>query len=163
MKILISTLLLPPLCMLLITIVVGEHEWTCSRNISRLQEIQTAQIDIETPTDFTMCVKMSPGDHYINYTRTAITYNVILMGSNSTVRCDPSKDASTLPLGDYTRFPFIFTNSSLVRIENIHFERCMRPLQFNDVINIQLVNVSFRYEWAHYRPSHPLSHSRNQC
>ena len=163
MKALTSTLLVQ-LCSLLITTAVGKQEWTCSRNISTLQEIQAAQIDIETPTDFTMCVKMSPGNHYINYTRTAITYNVIPIGSKSTVWCDPFENSSTLPLRDYIRFPFIFTNSSLVRITNIHFEGCMRPLQFKEVISFQLVNASFRYDlvkWAQYRP--PILYSICSC
>ena len=113
--------------------------YTCSRNISSLQELQPISSDSEE--GFTMCISMPAGTHYVNYTSTPIAYSVVMMGNNATIRCTPGV---ALNNSDYNDFPFIFQNSSVVRLENVHFRDCLRPVMINEVLSVQLVNATFR-------------------
>ena len=113
----------------------------CSQTVNSLGDILTT---VDMMPNFTMCVNMPPGRHYLNYTSFPITYNVILAGNNSTIECDPLENETTLPRNIYSRFPFTFQNSSFVSIENVHFEKCLRPLRFIEVLEITLVNATFR-------------------
>lgn len=91
-----------------------------------------------------MCVQMPPGTSYLHYSSSPITFNFVMTGNGSVVRCDPAVSESTLPRNNYSSFPLLFENSSLVRIENIQFEDCLRPLRFVGVMKIELVNTNFR-------------------
>ncbi len=108
---------------------------TCSQTISALGDI----IEVPVGGDFTMCLEMTPGEHYRNYTATPITYNFILNGNNAIIRCDCN---TSLAPDNYDWFPFIFKDSGFVQISDVTFDGCQRPLQFREILNITLRNVT---------------------
>ena len=123
----------------------------CNQTLTTLQQLKEVSINynITQSTDYVLCVDLvqSTAPQQISYTTTEIEYaSVIISGSNSVVRCETLRARTTgqLPLSDYTQFPLIFSNSSLVIIEDVHFEGCMRPLQFKWVTRVELTSSSFR-------------------
>ena len=96
-------------------------------------------------TDYVICVNLPAGNvtEDVDYSTASIDFiNVIITGSSgSVIKC---RNEQQLSLNDYTQFPLVFTNSSLVIIEGVHFEECMRPLKFNWVTRIEIVSSTFR-------------------
>ncbi len=115
---------------------INPDNYTCSRNISSLQELQPIGNSDE---DFTMCISISADTHTINYTSTPIAYSVVMMGNNATIRCRPE-----VPLSNSDYNTFIFQSSRMVRLENVHFRDCLRPVLIREVLSVQLVNATFR-------------------
>lgn len=120
----------------------------CNQTVTSLQELQEAALDDDhstRSTDFVLCVDLRShsAPQNVSYVKTSIDYaTVIISGNNSVVKCETSR--SDLPLSDYTRFPLIFSNSSLVVVEGVRFEGCMRPIQFKWVNRVELISSSFR-------------------
>lgn len=101
--------------------------------------------------DVVICVDLQPGNEYLDYSSTSIDLaSVVITGSatGSVVQCrineSQASSGGELELDDYTRFPLVFTNSSLVIIEGVQFERCQRPLQFKQVTRVEFISSSFR-------------------
>lgn len=133
-----SVLLFPRVLLLLLCVaLVVRSSPTCSTTVHSLQDIYQATAD-------SVCVELQPGIHYVNYTDTEINnVSVVLIGNEATIRCDPAESEITLPLTNYTRFPLTFSNADYVRIENVHFQYCLRPVKFESVSNVTLVNTTF--------------------
>lgn len=121
---------------------------SCNQTLSSLQELREAtRNEVTQSTDYVLCVDLTRTSatlEYLGYFTTEIEYvSVIITGNSSVVKCEtpPSEE---LPLSDYTKFPLVFTNSSLVIIESVRFEGCMRPIQFKWVTRVELISSSFR-------------------
>ena len=118
----------------------------CNQTLASLKHLQEASLDVITRSnDYVLCVDLlGPSTlEYIGYATTDIEYaSVIISGNDSVVRCEPP--TTELPLNDYTQFPLTFSNSSLVAIEGVRFESCLRPLQFKWVTRVELTSSSFR-------------------
>ena len=120
---------------------ISTEDYTCTHNISSLQELQSMGNTGEG-LNFTVCVNIPLGTHQINYTAAPMEYyRVVVRGNNATIRCTPN---IVLSHSNYTVFPFIFKGSRIVSLENVHFQDCMRPVRFEEVLNVQLVNATFR-------------------
>ena len=120
----------------------------CNQTLPSLSSLQETVNNLgRQSTDYVICVNLPAGNvtENIDYSHMAInSISVIITGSSgSVVKC---RNEQQLPLNDYTQFPLIFINSSLVIIEGVHFEGCMRPLKFNWVTRIEIISSSFRYE-----------------
>lgn len=117
----------------------------CNQTISNLKDIHETSEDVITRSaDYVLCVDLEPTAlQNISYVTTDVLYaSVIISGNGSVVKCEaPSAE---LPLNDYTRFPLAFSNSSLVVIEGVRFQGCLRPLQFKWVTRVELISSSFR-------------------
>jgi hypothetical protein len=114
-------------------------------SLSSLRETVNNLNRQSTDPDYVICVNiqeqnMSEG---IGYSSMSIdSVSVILTGSSgSVIKC---RNEWQLPLSNYTQFPLIFTNSSLVIIEGVQFEGCMRPLKFNWITRIEIISSMFR-------------------
>ena len=120
----------------------------CNQTLTTLQQLQKITLNPATQsTDYVLCVNLmqSAPLQQISYSAAEILYaSVIISGNSSVVRCEAPLSTEQLPLSDYTRFPLVFTNSSLVVIEGVQFEGCMRPLKFNWVTRVELTSSSFR-------------------
>ena len=134
------------------TISVSTQRPNCNQTVSTLsslREITASVNDSETMrlTDYVICVNLRPGNttEQIGYSSTVIdSVSVIITGTTgSVVKCE-TPPSGRLPLSDYTQFPLMFTNSSLVIIEGVQFEGCMRPLKFKWVTRVEFVSSSFR-------------------
>lgn len=121
---------------------------SCNQTLTTLQQLQEATLNSITQSlDYILCVDLaqSASPLQISYSAAEILYaSVIITGNSSVVRCKTPPTSGQLPLSDYTQFPLIFTNSSLVIVEGVHFEGCMRPLKFNWVTRVELTSSSFR-------------------
>ena len=117
----------------------------CNQTLTNVEGIHKASQGVNTRSaDYVLCVNLRPTAlYYISYVTTDVEYtSVIISGNGSVVKCEaPSTE---LPLDDYTRFTLAFSNSSLVVIEGVHFQGCLRPLQFKWVTRVELISSSFR-------------------
>ena len=120
----------------------------CNDTLSSLRDLQDASLNPGAQsTDYVICVDLtssnSAATDLLRYVSTEIKYaSVIISGNKSLVNCEVlSRD---LPLDDYSQFPLIFSNSSLVVIEDVHFEGCMRPLKFNWVTRVEIISSTLR-------------------
>ena len=117
----------------------------CNQTLANLEDIHEASQDVITRSaDYVLCVDLEPTvPHYISYVTTDVEYaSVIISGNGSVVKCEAS--STELPLNDYTKFPLAFSNSSMVVIEGVRFQGCLRPLQFKWVARVELISSSFR-------------------
>lgn len=92
-----------------------------------------------------VCISLSPGVHYVNYTATKVDYDVRIMGSSdgrgATVECHPSAGFD----GDrYEEFPLIFGANTSVVLEGISFASCSRSLLFKGCADATVTNCHFR-------------------
>ena len=120
----------------------------CNQTLPSLFSLRETVINLNrqsTDSDYVICVNlqaqnMSEG---IDYSPMSIdSMSVIITGiSGSVIKC---RNEQQLPLSNYTQFPLIFTNSSLVIIEGVQFEGCMRPLRFKWVTRIEIISSTFR-------------------
>lgn len=118
----------------------------CNQTLTNFEDLREATlVDITRSIDYVLCVDLGPTAlHNISYVTTDVEYaSVIISGNSSVVKCEAP--SINLPLNDYTRFPLVFSNSSLVVIEGVRFEGCLRPLQFKWVTRVELVSSSFRW------------------
>ena len=129
----------------------------CNRTFTTLRELQAASNEIDrnvtlwqySDSDYVLCVNLQPeSTEYIGYSSAVFDSisHVVITGTvdSSVVKCETPFNGG-LPMNDYVNFPLIITNSSLVVIDGVQFEDCMRPLQFNQVTRIELVSCNFRY------------------
>lgn len=79
-------------------------------------------------------------EYLLDYTSTIFPFNLSIQGNDGRVICSSSEE-----LSGYSHFPLYVSNTSFVVINRLHFEGCMRALQFNLVENIQITSSSFRY------------------
>ena len=114
----------------------------CNQILPSLSSLQEASSDRQS-TDYVICVNLQAGTEDIDYSPVSIdSISVIITGSSgSVIKC---RNEQQLPLSDYTQFPLIFTNSSLVIIQGVRFEGCMRPLKFKWVTRIEIILSTFR-------------------
>lgn len=95
-----------------------------------------------------VCVELwSNFTEYLNYFSNNIAFSVILRSNapeKVRISCVDVGDNFSLLLNESTRFLLSFTNSSLVVIENVFFERCMRPIKLKWVEKIEMVDTLFR-------------------
>lgn len=94
-------------------------------------------------SDDVVCVNV-PSVDFLNYTDIAVSFNVVLTGNGSEVRCNEPENEDLLNLTVYTHFPLTFSNSNFVSIEDVHFIGCRRPVQFKEITEVRLLSVSFR-------------------
>ena len=118
----------------------------CNQTLPSLSSLREIANSLGRPsTDYVICVILQSGNvsEDIDYSPVGIdSISVIITGSTgSIIKC---RDHDQLPLSDYTQFPLIFTNSSLVIIEGVQFEGCMRPLRFKWVTRVEVISSSFR-------------------
>ena len=117
----------------------------CNQTLTTLGDIHESSQNVTARSaDYVLCVDLGPTAlHYISYVATDVEYaSVIISGNGSVVKCEAP--FTELPLNDYTRFPLAFSNSSLVVIEGVRFQGCLRPLQFKCVTRVELISSSFR-------------------
>ena len=116
----------------------------CNQTLPSLSSLQEASLGRQS-TDYVICINIAGNmSEDIGYSAESIdSISVIITGSpGSVIRC--RNQLQQLPLSNYTQFPLIFTNSSLVIIEGVHFEGCMRPLRFKWVTRIEIISSTFR-------------------
>ena len=130
------------------TLLEASERSPCNQTLASLQELQEASLNAVTQSpDYVLCVDLQSNrpaaPQYISYVDKDIAYSsVIITGNGSVVKCE--KPSSELSLNDYSQFPLIFSNSSLVVIEGVSFEGCMRPIQFKWVRRVELTSTNFR-------------------
>ena len=117
----------------------------CNQTLPSLSSLQETVNNLgRQSTDYVICVNLPAGNvtENIDYSRMTIdSISVIITGnSGSVIKC---RNEQQLPLSDYTQFPLIFTNSSLVIIEGVHFEGCMRPLKLKWIARIEIISSNF--------------------
>ena len=96
-------------------------------------------VSAEFPAGSTVCVELEPGTgHTLSYTATPLMFNVDIQGNGNTVVC-AQEDLGT----DYTQFPLYFYNSTRVVIRDLHFERCQRPILFEEVQSVIILSSTF--------------------
>ena len=118
----------------------------CDEVLASLRELRGATFSTTSAEcGRVLCVNLTQGTEYIaEYSANEINnVSVIISGNDSVVQCMPPDDGE-LPLSDYTRFPLIFSNSSFVVIEGVHFKGCVRPIRFEHVTRLEFVTSSFR-------------------
>ena len=120
----------------------------CNQTLSSLSSLREAALDLSshlTDSVYVICVNLEAGNtpEGVGYSPVSIdSISVIITGNpGSVIKCCNDQQ---LPLSDYTQFPLIFTNSSLVIMEGIQFEGCMRPLKFKWVTRIEIISSTFR-------------------
>lgn len=121
----------------------------CNRTLPSLSSLRETVINLNrqsTDSDYVICVNLQAQNisESIDYSPMSIdSMSVIITGSSqgSVIKCCNEQQ---LPLSNYTQFPIIFTNSSLVIIEEVEFEGCMRPLKFKWVTRIEIISSTFR-------------------
>ena len=113
----------------------------CNQTLTSLSSLQEASLG-RLSTDFVICMNLQPGAEEIDYSSVSIdSISVIITGSSgSVIKC---RNEQQLPLSDYTQFLLIFTNSSLVIIQGVQFEGCMRPLKFKWITKIEIISSNF--------------------
>ena len=124
---------------------------SCNSTLTSFQELQAATKQTETfyTSNYVLCVNLQPGRvENISYSSIAIdSISLIITGSSHGAGSD---DAPPVVECDYngelslSEHPLVVTNSSLVIIEGVQFEECMRPLQFNQVQRVELRHSKFR-------------------
>ena len=127
---------------------------SCNSTFTSLRELQAAINRTETvdAADYVFCVNLQPYSvEYIGYSLSMIdSIGLIITGSSQgvgndgaapVVKCETNLNSRDLSLNEY---PLAVTNSSLVVIEGVQFEGCMRPLQFNQVQRVELLQSKFR-------------------
>ena len=122
-----------------------EERPPCNQTLPSLSSLQETVNNLgRQSTDYVICVNLPAGNvtENIDYSRMTIdSISVIITGnSGSVIKC---RNEQQLPLSDYTQFPLIFTNSSLVIIEGVHFEGCMRPLKLKWITRIEIISSNF--------------------
>ena len=120
----------------------------CNQTLPSLSSLRETANNLNrqsTDSDYVICVNLQAGNvsKGIDYSPMSIdSISVIITGSSgSIIKC---RNEQQLPLNDYTQFPLIFTNSSLVIIQRVQFEGCMRPLKFKWVTRIEIISSTFR-------------------
>lgn len=124
----------------------GGPSCQCDEVLANLRELREATFSTTSAEcGRVLCVNLTQGTEYIaEYSANEINnVSVIISGNDSVVQCMPPDDGE-LPLSDYTRFPLIFSNSSFVVIEGVHFKGCVRPIRFEYVTRLEFVMSSFR-------------------
>ena len=132
---------------------------SCSSTLTTLRELRAAAIKFynqsvtsrQNDSEPVVCVNLQPHTvEYVGYSFLVIESVSLVITGQSTgndskavpvVMCEPQFNGN-LTEGDY---PFSVTNSSLVAIEGVHFEGCLRPLQFNNITRIVILACEFRY------------------
>ena len=112
----------------------------CNRTVTSLRALREVTYDGDTESiEYVMCVTLPQGKtEVMNYTIDEIKYtSVIISGNNSVVICE-------VPPSGESQFPLVFTNSSLVVLEGVHFAGCVRPLRFKWLTRIEIVQSNFR-------------------
>lgn len=96
-------------------------------------------VSAEFPAGSMVCVDLvSDREHILKYTATRLMFNVDIRGNSNTVVCDQED------LGiDYTRFPLYFYNTTQVVIRELNFERCQRPILFEEVQSVIVLSSNF--------------------
>lgn len=142
------------------------QSYICNRTVATLREIlELAEINNDVSSfpgtvqylsnDDVVCVSLQSEfkiTEYLNYTSTRIPFSVVINASSpvrrATVSCwnefDTESPQNELPLTNYAVFPLVFSNSSLVSIENVDFVDCLRPFQFKWIKTVELVDSTFR-------------------
>ena len=126
---------------------------SCNRTVMSFQDLQTAMNQTETSytLNYVLCVNLQPDSiECINSSTVIDSISLIITGSSQgaaagstpTVKCETKDYSGELSLNEY---PLVVTNSSLVIIEGVQFEECMRPLQFNQIQRVELRRSIFRY------------------
>jgi hypothetical protein len=133
---------------------------SCNSTLTSFRDLQAATNQTEisrASADYVLCVSLQPGSvEYIGYSSTPVdSVSLIITGSSQgagsgisdappVVKCrEPIKDNTGLELS-LNEYPLVVTNSSLVIIEGVQFEECMRPLQFNQIQRVELWHNKFR-------------------
>lgn len=128
---------------------------SCNSTLTSFRDLQAATNQTETSytSNYVLCVNLQPGStEYIGYSSTTIdSISLIITGFSQgagsdgappVIKCDTTQySAGELSLSEY---PLVVTNSSLVIIEGVQFEECMRPLQFNQIQRVELRYSKFR-------------------
>ena len=116
----------------------------CNQTLSSLSSLLQTINDLDRLSYYVICVNLQAGNvsEDIDYSPVSIdSISVIITGSSgSVIKCHNEQQ---LPLSDYTQFPLTFTNSSLVVIQGVQFEGCMRPLKFKWVTRIEIISSTF--------------------
>ena len=152
-----------PLHVLLLVVAVRIYSLaerpSCNSTFTSFQDLQAAINQTETShgADYVLCVNLQPGSvEYIGYSSTAFdSVSLIITGSSQgagsyisyaapVVKCREPKDYSVSGELSLNEYPLVVTNSSLVIIEGVQFEDCMRPLQFNQIRRVELRQSIFR-------------------
>ena len=135
------------------------QSYICNRTVATLREmLELAEINNEASIpgtvqylskDDVVCVSLQSEytiTEYLNYTATRIPFSVVISASSPVMRATVScrNKELQLPLRNYTVFPLVFSNSSLVSIENVDFIDCMRPVQLKWIKKVELVDSTFR-------------------
>ena len=114
----------------------------CNQTLPSLSSLrETANSLGRQSTDYVICVNLNVSEN-VDYSPMVFdSISVIITGSSgSIIKC---RNEQQLPLSDYTKFPLIFTNSSLVVIEGVHFEGCMRPLKLKWITRVEIISSNF--------------------
>ena len=94
----------------------------------------------------TVCIDLTPGEHVLGYSQRVIDRDVVISGGGpqevTIVYCSAS-EGNRFESG-YDEFPLRFGNESRVMVRGIRFEKCARPLLFNETRNVTLEDCSFR-------------------
>ena len=121
----------------------------CNQTLPSLSSLRETANNLNrqlTGSGYVICIDLQAGNmsEDIGYSAESIdSISVIISGSpGSVIKCH--NQLQQLPLSEYAQFPLIFTNSSLVIIEGVHFEGCMRPLRFKWVTRIEIISSTFR-------------------
>ena len=134
---------------------------SCNSTFTSFQDLQAAINRTETShgasADYVLCVNLQPGSvEYIGYSSTAVdSVSLIITGFSQgaasyisdgapVVKCREPKDDSVSGELSLNEYPLVVTNSSLVVIDGVQFEDCMRPLQFNQIQRVELRQSIFR-------------------
>lgn len=143
--------------------ILGETRPPCNTTLTTFRELQEAvtlnrtltwQKYADSDSTYVVCVNLQPSTvEYVGYSSVAIeSVSLIITGSRSAsnssqgalalVTCEtqPASNDSD-PIG----YPLSVSNSSLVVIEGVEFEGCIRPLQLNQITRVEFIACKFRY------------------
>lgn len=145
--------------------ILGETRPPCNTTLTTFRELQLQeavtlnrtlpwQKYADSDSTYVVCVNLQPGTvENVGYSSVAIeSVSLIITGSRSAsnssqgalalVTCEtqPASNDSD-PIG----YPLSVSNSSLVVIEGVEFEGCIRPLQLNQVTRVEFIACKFRY------------------
>lgn len=116
-----------------------EVDYDCDVSVGRLADLfDESLLD---NSSITVCVNLSPSEEseMLGYSNSScLPFSVVIRGNNSVVSCEDG-DLGT----NYTHFPLSFCGGRQVVIENLDFQRCMRPIQFTEVENVVISSSSF--------------------
>lgn len=113
--------------------------YVCDHNVKHLGDLFVR----DYPADSIVCVDLVANSREtLSYRETRLTFSAVIRGNNSLVTCDNSgvdiNDTS------FTHFPLRFYNVSQVVIQELSFEGCMRPVQFEKVKAVFLSFTNLR-------------------